>query len=153
MRFKHSKGIVLILAVGLIFILSLSTVVIFTMLRLDTSRALRWIDATKAYYLCEAGISMALIDIRNGTVPVSKDKVFAYRILGEPSEAFDIYYRIEEPGPGRTKITAAVQSPFNLKTKESIPVPPVGAIWNNVYILEAGGRRAFPIFILDRPGG
>jgi hypothetical protein len=131
---KPSKGAGLILALGAIGIIS---VVVATLLLSLSSRLRRveiWMDRTKAYYLCQTGLSVAMLDLAAGRVPASIPAAGYSRTFSFPmgGRYYNVTYKITTETEGWRRIKASTSSPLGL---------------GYAYYLESGGRRAFPIFI------
>lgn len=134
LKMKQSKGVGLILALGAIGIISVVVATLLLSLGGRVRRAETWLDRTKAYYLCETGLSVALLDLAAGSVPSpippgGHSRTFSFSMGGR---SYNITYRITAEAEGRRRIRASVSSPLGL---------------GYTYYLESGGRRAFPIFI------
>jgi len=165
-KLRNPKGVMLIIVTGAVFFLTIVSVIMFLLLRFRSKRAERWFDVTKAYYLCEAAISMAMFDLKLGYIGTDPnqwwDRRFTYKIQGRAGQDYEICYKVQKLG-GIYTIEGITRSPGSLESKidgitvpdqdikDTLPVLPGNETWDNVYILKAGGRRAFPFFIFGKP--
>jgi hypothetical protein len=94
-------------------------------------------ERAKAYYLCETGASIAILDIRNGRIGNGSgqwtEHAYNYSMGGT---TYSISYKVEKER-GAWLITSWVG-------------PASG--FSRTYKLKVGGQRAFPIFIRGFPG-
>jgi len=136
-KIKNTKGAVVlvsIFAVMLFINLALLTLYAVTKARIDFTRSN--IDKALAYYLCETGTSVAMLDFAHGKIGTSQgqwtERAFDY-IVG--SKRYSINYKISRPSGGDYKVVTGV------------------SIGGKNYSLVAGGARAFPVFIRGFAGG
>lgn len=132
------KGVVLVLVCGFILVVSIVLLGTYIHLRGRVHDVEIFTDRTKAYYLCETGASVAILDIGKGKIGTGPGKwterTFNFTV-GEG--IYPIHYEVDKVR-GQWMIVSSVDSPLGLDIR---------------YSLKVGGRRAFPIFIKARPFG
>lgn len=137
------RGYALMMVLGMVVIMA-STIACLNILtrgRVDDLHLT--LDRTTAYYLCETGASVAMLDIgrgrvyKNVSIPSmnisynafdnSVKRTFNFSI---GSQVYPITYVVSKAG-GDWNIKSTVSSPYGL---------------GYIYQLEVGGKRAFPFF-------
>ncbi|MBI3547987.1 MAG: hypothetical protein HY078_02935 [Elusimicrobia bacterium] len=128
-----ARGQSLVLVFGVIIVASSVLVGLYSMLKTRTDDLAAISDRIIAQYLCEAGISAALLDIKNGRVGVDAGQWMA-RIFTFPvgARSYEIQYVVTKD-QGNWDIVASVDSPTGQGLR---------------YSLRVGGSRAYPIQIL-----
>ncbi|MDP8229802.1 MAG: hypothetical protein P9L93_01715 [Candidatus Gorgyraea atricola] len=135
MKLRNPKGSVAIMLVSSItIVLTLAVLYLYILInaRIDSIHGYK--DRFLAYYLCETGISIAMLDFGEGNIGPSRrqwtERNLEFEIDGKP---YAIYYNITKaPGSANYKILSMVKSPFGL---------------DRTYYMTASGPRAFPLYI------
>lgn len=130
---NRPKGVVLLFVLGLSGIIAVVIVTLLIHLRAQVSRQELWLDRIRAYYLCQTGLSVAMLDLSAGRVPTlipGRSYVKHFTFYMGP-RAYEVNYQITNQG-GKRVFSVSVPSPCGLRY---------------TYYLGAVGRRAFPIFI------
>ena len=135
MKLRNPKGSVAIMLVSSItIVLTLAVLYLYILInaRIDAMHGYK--DRFLAYYLCETGISIAMLDFGKGHIGNSKkqwtERNLDFEIDGK---AYAIYYKITKaPGSADYKILSMVKSPLGL---------------DRTYYMTATGPRAFPLYI------
>jgi hypothetical protein len=130
----------LLLVFGMVILAGLVVTGLFSLLQSRTEDLRIALDRTQAQYLCETGVSVALIDFKAGKVnkyqPDTMQKTFRFFVGSKPN---DITYTMTENN-GLWGITASVDSPSGLPSSTGSGLMR--------YSLTYGGRRLFPMFLL-----
>ncbi|MFH0913135.1 MAG: hypothetical protein V1884_02500 [Candidatus Omnitrophota bacterium] len=134
---KDSKGVALIFTLGLMGLIVVIIATLLMHLKAQVSRQQLWMDRVKAHYLCQTGLSVAMLDLAAGKVPSlpsgqSYTRTFTFTM---GARAYDVTYKITNDKGSRI-FYATVPSPQGL---------------NYTYYLKASGQRAFPAFIRGKP--
>jgi len=134
---KNSRGVALIFALGLSGLVIVIITTLLIHLKSEVARQQLWLDRIKGHYLCQTGLSVAMLDLSLGKVPSlsggqSYTKTFAFTM---GSRTYNITYEITNER-GRRVFRVTVPSPGGL---------------DYTYSLGATGRRAFPVFIRGKP--
>ena len=138
---QNRIGSVAITAVlGITVTLTLAVLLLYTLVNVKIDALHGYKDRFAAYYLCETGISVAMLDFAQGKIGKNPgqwaERDFDYEVNGKK---YKIHYKISRPsGAANYKVTSSVKSPYGL---------------NKTYYLTASGPRAFPIFIRGFAGG
>lgn len=135
MKLRNPKGSVAIMLVSSItIVLTLAVLYLYILInaRIDAMHGYK--DRFLAYYLCETGISIAMLDFGQGKIGNSKkqwtERNLDFEIGGKD---YAIYYNITKAhGSADYKITSMVKSPLGL---------------DRTYYMTAAGPRAFPLYI------
>ena len=141
---KRKKGVILIYIAAALLFISFGVASMLTVLNTRIRQYIKSIDRSAAYYLCETGLSFALLDINMNRVgPGNTGWVDCNMVPGEPCRRTynfawgggtkDIYYRITKTAiTNDYEVTAYVDSPFGL---------------GGGYTLEMRAIRGFPWFM------
>jgi len=145
---QNRIGSVAITAVlGITLTLTLAALLLYTLVSAKIDALHGYKDRFTAYYLCETGISVAMLDFAQGKIGKNSgqwaERDFDYEVNGKK---YKIHYKISRPSGAANykvtssvyKVTSSVKSPYGL---------------NKTYYLTASGPRAFPIFIRGFAGG
>jgi len=123
------KGVALLMVVGLSLVLFIGLIGLFFVLTTNLRNLEALKERTEAYYLCETGASVAILDIAHGKIGSGPNqwttRTFNYRV---GDKTYSIKYTI-------TKTTGVWQIISEV------------AGFNRPYKLTVVGIRAFPIFI------
>jgi len=135
---KGPRGIALIFTLGLIGLITVVIATLLLNLRFQIAREEVWLDRVKAYYLCQTGLSVAMLDLSAGRVPTltaghSYSKTFAFPM---GPHTYNITYTISMGSNGTRTFRASVSSPLGL---------------SHTYYLDSSGRRSWPLFIRGKP--
>lgn len=130
---RRKKGLILLLVSGL----SISVFAVMMLMLFIFNANLRQVtsfkERTKAYYLCETGASVAILDIANGKIGTGQGQrtewAFPFTIDGR---SYPIHYKITKQS-GQWHITSWID-----KNESG---------FSRTYKLHVGGTRAFPFFI------
>jgi len=132
---QDQKGIVLLLVIGLSLILFIATMGLLFVLRANTRNIESIRERIEAYYLCETGASVAILDIAAGRIGHGSGqwttRTFNYTMNNKTYPISYTVTKVRETG-GQWQIISEVGSQ---------------AGFMHTYKLRVGGRRAFPIFI------
>jgi hypothetical protein len=140
-KIKSKSGAVAITVVVVITLsLTLAVLLLYILVNAKLDSILGYKDRVIAYYLCETGISVAMLDFGRGNIGKGKnqwtERSFDFDI---GKKKYAIHYKITRPsGSTNYKVTSSVKSPLGFKRS---------------YYLTAAGPRAFPIFIRGFAGG
>ena len=132
------KGVALLLVIGFSIVIFMTIIALLFTLRANLRNLASFKERTEAYYLCETGASVALLDIAAGKIGMGVGKwtqrSFDYAMGGG---IYNITYVVTKKN-GQWDIVSSVgpQSGFA-----------------RTYKLRIGGRRAFPWFIRGFGGG
>ncbi|MFA6583704.1 MAG: hypothetical protein WCS77_05345 [Elusimicrobiaceae bacterium] len=125
----NNKGYALVLVLGIVVIMASTVASIVILMRGRASDLENILDRTTAYYLCETGASVAVLDIAAGKIKAGNTtRTFDFTI---GDQSYKVRYVVKKVS-GVWAIESSVASPLRL-----------GA----TYTLKVGGQRAFPIFI------
>lgn len=136
MKLRNPKGSVAIMLVSSItIILTLAVLYLYILInaRIDAMHGYK--DRFLAYYLCETGISIAMLDFGQGKIGNHPRRQWTARNLDFEIDGKDyaIYYNITKAeGSPNYKILSMVKSPLGL---------------DRTYYMTAAGPRAFPLYI------
>jgi hypothetical protein len=138
MRDSRARGVALIFTLGIILLVSVVIATLLLNLKFQIGRQEIWLDRVKAYYLCQTGLSVAMLDLSKGKVPTlpagqSYSKTFSFPM---GSKSYNITYTITMQSNGNRTFRASVLSPFGL---------------GYTYRLDSRGRRPWPLFIRGKP--
>jgi hypothetical protein len=126
------KGIALLLVIGFSLMIFMTILALLFALRANMRNLSSFKERAEAYYLCETGASVALLDISQGNVGAGvgqwTERSFDYEMGGA---LYNITYVVTKKN-GRWDIVSSVG-------------PQAG--FSKTYKLRIGGRRAFPWFI------
>jgi hypothetical protein len=135
---SSQKGIALLLVIGFSMVIFMSIIALLFTLRANLRNLASFKERTEAYYLCETGASVALLDIANGHIGDGSgqwtQKSFDYDMGGK---ICNISYEVTKKN-GVWDIVSSVGSASG---------------FDKTYKLRIGGRRAFPWFIRGFAGG
>jgi len=134
---KNSKGLALIFTLGLMGLIIVIIATLLTHLKAQISRQQLWMDRVKAQYLCQTGLSVAMLDLAAGRVPsLSSGQTYTRTFtFTMGARAYDVTYKITNDS-GKRIFYVTVPSPQGL---------------DFTYSLRASGQRAFPAFIRGKP--
>ncbi|MFA5090245.1 MAG: hypothetical protein WC510_04335 [Candidatus Omnitrophota bacterium] len=131
-RQGQRKGVVLLMVVTLSLIIFIWIMGLLFVLRSNVYNLVSFEERAKAYYLCETGVSVAILDIANGKIGTTSGKwterQFEYEMGGIN---YFINYKVRKQN-GRWYIDTWVDQSSGFSRE---------------YTLAVGGQRAFPIFI------
>jgi hypothetical protein len=131
-NYKKQKGgilIFLVIAFFLIAAIGIGGLLFVLMTHLRTAEALK--ERTQAYYLCETGASVAILDIARGAIGTGPGQRLTHTFDREMGgETYQVKYTVSKSA-GMWNIVAEVGPPR----------------FNRTYKLRIGGMRSFPIFI------
>lgn len=129
---QRQKGVVLLMVMGLSLVLFIGIAGLLFVLRANIRNIEAFKERARAFYLCETGASVAIMDIARGKIGTGPGKwterTFDYT-MGD--KTYPIYYKVTRSA-GQWKIVSIVNA---------------SAGFNWTYKLRVGGQRAFPIFI------
>lgn len=129
---QREKGIILLMVSGLSLVIFVGIMGLLFVLGAHTRKAEAFKERAKAYYLCEVGASVAILDIANAKIGTGPgrwtQRRFDYKI---EDKTYQINYQVTK-SRGRWQIVSWVDSSSG---------------FNRTYKLRVGGQRAFPIFI------
>jgi hypothetical protein len=132
------KGIALLMVIGFSMVIFMTIIALLFTLRANMRNLASFKERAEAYYLCETGASVALLDISKGKVGAGAGKgmqrAFDYDMGGK---VYNITYVVTKKN-GQWDIVSSVG-------------PQAG--FSKTYKLRIGGRRAFPWFIRGFGGG
>jgi len=127
---QRQKGVVLFMVLGLSLVLFIGIIGLLFVLRANIRNIEAFKERAQAYYLCETGASVAILDIADGKIGSGSNqwttRTFNYPVGGK---TYSITYTVTKTTTGEWQIISGV------------------AGFNRTYKLRVGGRRAFPIFI------
>jgi len=126
------KGVILMLTIATLLFISLVTIPLLFILNSRVKQHDRGLDRSMAYYLCETGLSFALLDFSMGRVTLDVEKPYDFMMGGK---TYPITYVVSKK-LGVYSFTATVSSPNGLGC---------------TYSLTMRGKRGFPIFIRGKP--
>ncbi len=133
MILRNKKGILILLVSALSIIICLGILILLFVLRANALNLEAFRERAIAYYLCETGASVAILDIGHGRVGSgagqSLTRTFNYAMGGK---TFPINYEVSKTADGQWQVISWVDS---------------SAGFSHRYKLRVGGMRAFPIFI------
>ncbi len=142
MRFFSGKkgGVAIIVVAGLTLTLTLAVLYLYVLVSSRVDALHSYNDRFLAYYLCETGISVAMLDFGKGKIGRGAgqwtEREFDFDVGGK---TYKIHYKLAKvAGSANYKIISSVESPSGL---------------NKTFYLSAAGPRAFPIFIRGFAGG
>ncbi len=135
---QKQKGFVLLMVIGLSLAISIGIASLLFFLRSNVRNIEAFEERARAYYLCETGASLAILDIAHGKIGTGEgqwtERTFNYSV---GDKAYPIRYRVTKSA-GQWMILAWVDASSG---------------FSRTYKLRVGGRRAFPIFIRGFSGG
>jgi hypothetical protein len=130
---EKEKGIVLLMVIGLVLVVFVGIIGLLFVLEARRRNLEAFKERARAYYLCELGASVAILDIGRGKIGSKPDqwteRTFDY-LIPEENRTYEINYAITRPA-GQWQIISSVGPPG----------------FHRTYKLRVGGRRAFPYFI------
>lgn len=129
---QNQKGMVLLMVAGLSLILFVGIIGLLFVLEANIRHIEAFRERAEAYYLCETGASVAILDIAQGKIGSGPgqwtQRTFNYSV---GDKIYPIQYKVTKSA-GQWQIVSWVDSSVGFK---------------RTYKLRMGGRRAFPIFI------
>jgi len=129
---KNNKGIAILLVSALSLIICIGIIAILFALRSNAQNLESFKERALAYYLCETGASVAILDIAHGRVGTGAtqwtERTFNYPI---GTLSYPVNYKITKTA-GQWIIVASVNAQAGFK---------------HTYKLKVGGTRSFPVFI------
>ena len=132
MMLRNNKGVLILLVSALSILICLGILILLFVLRANALNLDAFRERAIAYYLCETGASVAIVDIGKGRVGTgagqSPSRTFNYTM---GSKTYAINYEVTKTG-GQWQIISWVE-------------PSAG--FSHRYKLRVGGMRAFPFFI------
>ena len=132
MLLRNKKGVLILLVSALSIIICLGILVILFVLRANALNLEAFRERAVAYYLCETGASVAILDIGKGRVGRGAGqwtkRTFNYTMGGR---TYPLNYEVTKVA-GQWQIVSWVE-------------PSAG--FSHRYKLRVGGMRAFPLFI------
>jgi len=135
---SSQKGVALLMVIGFSLVIFMTIISLLFTLRANMRNLAAFKERTEAYYLCETGASVALMDIANGTIGTGPGKwtqrSFDYDLGGK---ICNITYVVTKKN-GQWDIVSSVNGTSG---------------FSKTYKLRIGGRRAFPWFIRGFGGG
>lgn len=132
---QREKGVVLLMVIGFSLVTFVGLMGLLFVLRANIRNLEAFSQRARAYYLCETGASVGILDIAKGNIgapPKWKSRTFPYTM---GSRTYTVKYDIDKPD-NVWMILATVGPPD----------------FDRTYHLRVGGRRAFPIFSRGFPG-
>ncbi|MDD2703226.1 MAG: hypothetical protein PHC33_04400 [Candidatus Omnitrophica bacterium] len=132
MVLKNNKGVLILLVSALSIIICLGIMILLFVLRSNALNMEAFRERAVAYYLCETGASVAILDIGKGRIGTGAgqytSRTFDYTM---GSKTYPINYEVTKSA-GQWQVISWVDS---------------SAGFSHRYKLRVGGRRAFPFFI------
>ncbi|MFA5363120.1 MAG: hypothetical protein WC335_07790 [Candidatus Omnitrophota bacterium] len=132
MALKDNRGVLILLVSALSIIICLGILILLFVLRANALNLEAFRERAIAYYLCETGASVAIVDIGKGRIGTGTgqytSRTFDYE-MGR--QTYPINYEVTKVA-GQWQIISWVDS---------------SAGFSHRYKLRVGGMRAFPFFI------
>ncbi len=134
----RNKGIALILVIGFSLVIFSTVIALLFILRANLRNLVSFKERAEAYYLCETGASIAILDIAAGRIGAGSGQ-WTQRDISYPmgGRSYIIHYAVTTSGSQWNVVSSVGPSSGFYKT----------------YNLRVGGRRSFPLFIRGFGGG
>ena len=151
---KMRKGVVLITVSILVFLAMVVLSFYYFAVRSYVDRVDGALDKTMAYYLCESGLTLAIISYYNGgpkkgyfSIPVPATTM-SYEGFSIYPKTYKVYYEAEK---GESADKAGFVFPTTGFASFKIWVKSPRGFKHRTYYLTASSQRAIPIFIRGKP--
>jgi hypothetical protein len=135
---RRNKGIAMVLVIGFSLVIFSTVMALLFILRANLRNLVAFKERAEAYYLCETGASIAILDIARGHIGSGSgqwtERDISYSMGGQ---TYTIHYAVTTSAGQWSVVSSVGPSSGFYKT----------------YNLRVGGRRSFPMFIRGFGGG